>query len=139
MGLSENCVNYLMGKAVEEILLGHHFIPVPVHLLPKVRVLTLLQLDQRCDLLAPKETLSGRHHSKALQTHLALSSLFCDGPASMMARDGARNFIPPHRSLSIRAQELACTQHFQDWYHCHEGLCGPRDRRPGQHRQSPGC
>lgn len=40
-----------MGKAIKEILLGHHFIPVPVHLLPKVSVLALLQLDQSCDLL----------------------------------------------------------------------------------------
>lgn len=39
-----------MGKAVKEILLCHHFVPVPIHLLPKVGVLTLFQLDQRCDL-----------------------------------------------------------------------------------------
>lgn len=44
--------HYLMGKAVKEILLCHHFIPVPVHLLPKVGVLTLFQLDQSCDLSA---------------------------------------------------------------------------------------
>jgi hypothetical protein len=43
-----------MGKAVKEILLCHHFIPVPVHLLPKVGILALFQLDQSCDLFPPK-------------------------------------------------------------------------------------
>ena len=44
-----------MGKAVKEILPSHHFIPVPVHFLPKVGVLALLQLDQSCDLLPSKK------------------------------------------------------------------------------------
>lgn len=52
-----------MGEAVKEILLCHHFVPVPIHLLPKVGVLALLQLDQSCDLLAPKrETFSMVSH-----------------------------------------------------------------------------
>ena len=43
-----------MSEAVEEVLLCHHLVPVPVHLLPKVGVLALLQLDQGCDLSPPK-------------------------------------------------------------------------------------
>lgn len=39
-----------MSKAVKEILLCHHFVPVPVHLLPQVGILAFLQLDQSCDL-----------------------------------------------------------------------------------------
>ena len=44
-----------MGKAVKEILPSHHIIPVPVHFIPKVGVLALLQLDQSCDLLPSKK------------------------------------------------------------------------------------
>lgn len=54
-----------MGKAVKEILLCHHFIPVPVHLLPKVGVLTLFQLDQCCDL---SKTCSAIHHTNSEPT-----------------------------------------------------------------------
>lgn len=43
-----------MCEAVKEILLCHHFVPVPIHLLPEVGILTLLQLDESCDLLHQK-------------------------------------------------------------------------------------
>lgn len=44
-----------MGKTVKEILLGDHFVPVPVHLLPKMGILAFLQLDQSCDLFHQRE------------------------------------------------------------------------------------
>lgn len=59
---------YLMDKAVKEILLCHHFIPVPIHLLPKVGILALLQLDQGCDLL-PKRGLQAWYHIGASRTY----------------------------------------------------------------------
>ena len=57
-----------MGKAVKEILPGHHFVPVPVHLLPKVGVLALLQLDQSCDLLPSERCSQAWHHTNILST-----------------------------------------------------------------------
>lgn len=64
-----------MDKAVKEILLGQHFVPVPVHLLPKVGILALLQLDQGCDLL-PKRGLQAWHHPGASRTYEALPLWF---------------------------------------------------------------
>lgn len=79
---SKLCYYYLMGKAVKEILLCHHFIPVPVHLLPKVGIFTLLQLDESCDLFHQKERLSGiASHPVAPEHTLNLFSLVSDRAA----------------------------------------------------------
>lgn len=70
-----------MSKAVKEILLCHHFVPVPVHLLPQVGILALLQLDQSCDLLTNKRE-SFRHGITPIPPGLSVpSSLVCDGHA----------------------------------------------------------